>query len=210
MTSRWRLINGKELYDIKADPGQRLDVATGHPSVVQRLTKFYDAWWAELEPTFAQATAIYLGHPAENPARLTSHDWVTTGSTPWNQAHVRRALKGQGNTGYWNVDVVAAGDYEIRLRRWPEEADLPIDSPLAAGADVPGAKPFRATPGVRIQPTTASLRIGDVFARMEVKPGAKEVTFNLKLNAGKTRMTALFETAEGEEYGAYYTYVTKK
>ena len=45
MTNRWRLINGKELYDIKADPGQESNVASGHPSVVDRLTKFYDAWW---------------------------------------------------------------------------------------------------------------------------------------------------------------------
>ncbi len=210
MTSRWRLINGKELYDIKADPGQLSDVAAEHSSVVGRLTRFYDAWWAELEPTFAQATSIYLGHPAENPARLTSHDWITTGSTPWNQAHIRRALKGKANTGFWNVNVVASGDYEFRLRRWPEEVDLPIDAPLAAGADVPGAKPFRARPGVRIQATKASLRIGKVSARAKVKPDAKEVTFNLRLDAGKTRLTAVFETAEGEEYGAYYVYVTRK
>ena len=34
MTSRWRLINGKELYEIKADPGQQTDVASAHPDVV--------------------------------------------------------------------------------------------------------------------------------------------------------------------------------
>ncbi len=95
MTTRWRLNNGKELYDIKADPGQKRDVAGQHPDVVKRLTDFYEAWWAELEPTFADATAIYLGHPADNPARLTSHDWITTGSTPWNQSHIRSAMTGE-------------------------------------------------------------------------------------------------------------------
>jgi arylsulfatase A-like enzyme len=31
MTKRWRLINGQELYDIKADPGQKNDIAVQHP-----------------------------------------------------------------------------------------------------------------------------------------------------------------------------------
>ena len=210
MTSDWRLINGKELYAIKDDPGQEKNIADKHPQVVQRLTKFYDAWWKELEPTFANATAIYLGHPAENPARLTSHDWITTGSTPWNQNHIRRAVTGKGNTGFWNVKVHQSGDYEVRLRRWPKEADLAIDSPLAPGAPVPGAKAFREAPGQRIQPVKATLQIGDVKQEAAVESGAKEVVFNLSLKAGKTRLTALFETAEGKTYGASYAYVTKK
>ena len=41
----WRLINGKELYDIKADPGQKRDVAADHPDAVDQLTDFYEAWW---------------------------------------------------------------------------------------------------------------------------------------------------------------------
>ena len=106
MTSRWRLVNGAELYDIKRDPGQENDVAAAQPDVVARLKAFYESWWAELEPTFRQEPAIYLGHDGENPARLTSHDWIATGSTPWNQSLVRKALNQPSATGYWNVRVV--------------------------------------------------------------------------------------------------------
>ena len=210
MTSRWRLVNGKELYDIKADPGQAKNVASANSEVVARLTKFYDEWWADLEPSFENATAIYLGHPGENPARLTSHDWITTGSTPWNQAHIRRATTGKKNTGFWNVKVVEDGEYEVRLRRWPEEADAAIDAPLPPGADVPGVKAFRTAAGKRIAPVKATLKIGDESAEAKVTPGMKEVVFNLKLKAGKTRMAALFVTDSGDEYGAYYAYVRKK
>ncbi|MEO2028770.1 MAG: arylsulfatase [Fuerstiella sp.] len=209
MTSRWRLINGKELYDIKVDAGQESDVASGHPDVVKRLTEFYDAWWEELLPSFSNDTAIYLGHPAGNPARLTSHDWITTRSTPWNQSHIRKAMNGDGNTGFWNVLVHAAGDYEVRLRRWPETADLKINAPLAPGAEVPGARAYRTQPGKSINPTKASLRIGDVSANADVAPGATEVVFNVTLKKGKTRMTGLFTTASGEKFGAYYAYVKK-
>ena len=209
MTSDWRLINGKELYRIKTDPGQQNNVASGHPDVVDRLTKFYDAWWTELAPSFKNDTAIFLGHPQANPARLTSHDWITTGSTPWNQSHIRNAQTGKRNTGFWNVKVVEDGEYEIRLRRWPEESKLPIDAPLKPGASVPGVKAYRTAKGLPIQATRATLKIGDQSAETDVAAGAVEVTFTMTLKAAKTRMSARFFTEEGKEYGAYYAYVRK-
>ncbi|MCP4512788.1 MAG: arylsulfatase [Fuerstiella sp.] len=209
MTSQWRLINGKELYNIRTDAAQESDVASGHPAVVKRLTEFYEAWWKELLPSFANDTAIYLGHPADNPARLTSHDWITTGSTPWNQSHIRKAMNGDANTGFWNVLVHSDGDYEVRLRRWPETADLKINASLAPGADVPGTRAYRTQPGKSINPTKASLQIGDVSTDADVNPNATEVIFRVQLKKGKTRMTGLFMTASGEKYGAYYAYVKK-
>ncbi|MEO1525268.1 MAG: arylsulfatase [Planctomycetota bacterium] len=209
MTNRWRLCNGKELFDIKADPGQQTNIAKEHPQVVARLTQFYEDWWAELEPTFAQSTAIYLGHPDDNPARLTSHDWITTKSTPWNQSHVRAAQNGKGNTGFWNVKVTEAGKYKVRLRRWPEEADLAINAPLKPGAAVPGARAFRETPGKGISPVRATLQIGDNKASLPVDAGAKEVVFEMELPSETTTMAATFETADGQIYGAYFAYVEK-
>lgn len=209
MTSRWRLINGEQLFDMQSDPGQRTDVSPDNPEVVKRLSSFYNEWWDELSPTFTQATAISLGHPAESPTRLTSHDWITTKSTPWNQAHIRRALTGEGNTGYWNVNVVSEGRYTIRLRRWPEEVGAAVDASLPPGATVPGVQAFRARPGVAIKPTQAKLKIGDQQVTQKVAAGAKEATFNLVLPAGRTRMSAVFEAADGKTYGAYYAYVTR-
>ena len=169
----------------------------------------WNRYHSELEPTFSEATAIYLGHPADNPARLTSHDWITSESTPWNQSHVRQALNGKAVTGYWNVQVFEDAEYKISLRRWPEEADLSIASALAPAAAVPGAKAYRTTRGTKIQPTEATLQIGEVSVSADVEPGAKEVVFNIKLKAGRTRLKALFKTASGTEYGVYYAYVTR-
>lgn len=210
MTNDWRLINGKELYAIKRDPGQKSNVASAHPDVVDRLTKFYDRWWADLLPSFKNDTAIYLGHPADNPARLTSHDWITTGSTPWNQSHIRKAMNGDRNTGFWNVNVVEAGKYHVRLRRWPEESDTAIDASLPPGENVPGTKAYRTTPGKKIQPVKATLQVGKLKKEIAVNPGVEEVSIELSLPAGKTRMSATFETSVGEIFGAYYAYVEKK
>ena len=185
-------------------------MARQHPQVVKRLTDFYDNWWTELEPTFSQPSLIYLGHPAENPARLTSHDWITTGTTPWNQAAVRRAQNGPANTGYWNVKVAAAGPYTIELRRWPREVDQAIDASLPAGQPVPGAKAFRETPGKSIHPVKAKVTIGKLTKEMEIPPDAKQVTFEMDLPEGPQQLSARFVDAAGTEHGAYFVYVERK
>jgi arylsulfatase B len=48
MTDRWRLIDGKELYDLKADPAQKTDVAADHPSEVKKLRTAYVGWWESI------------------------------------------------------------------------------------------------------------------------------------------------------------------
>ncbi|KAA5540754.1 arylsulfatase [Roseiconus nitratireducens] len=207
MTDRWRLCNGKELYEIELDPGQRTDVAAKHPEVVQRLRAFYEAWWKELEPTFAQSTAIHLGNPAENPSRLTSHDWITTRMTPWNQSQVRAAMNGPANTGFWNVKVTRPGHYQVRLRRWPKETDQPIATALPPGDPVPGQRAFRETPGKAITPVKATLQIGEATRTQSVPDGAKEVVFDLDLQPQTTTLSATFQTDDGQVYGAYYAYV---
>lgn len=211
MTDQWRLVNGKELFDINADPGQKNNLAKQHPAVVSRLAKFYEAWWQELVPTFGQPTAIYLGHPAPsaNPVTLTCHDWIADGSTPWNQRHIRNAEKKPGNTGFWAVDVKSAGEYSVELRRWPREADRAITADLEAGADVPGVKAFRAAPGQPFAAANAHLKLGGKELTLPVKEGAKSVTFRLKLKPGRDELWAKFTDEAGTPMGAFYAYVTQ-
>jgi len=209
MTDRWRLIDGKQLFDIKADPGQRSDIAKSHPEVFDRLRRFYEHWWSELEPTFDDATAIYLGHEAEPITRLTSHDWITAKMTPWNQSHVRAALNGSANTGYWNVNVVRAGQYAIVLRRWPLEIDHAIDAPLPPGDLVPGQRAYRATPGTPVHAVKANLKIGNRSLSQPVSSDQRAVTFEIDLKGDEQQLSATFETDDGEVYGAYYVYVER-
>ena len=210
MTSKWRLVNKDELFDIKADPGQKSDVSADHPEVVDRLRAFYEEWWADIEPSFAQSTNIYLGHPDENPARLTSHDWITKKNPPWNQGHVRRAMNDKDATGFWNVRVFEDGEYEFKLRRWPEEIDVAIDAPLSPGEPVPGARSYRQQKGVAISPVKATLKIADIEQTKPVSPGDKFVSFTVDLKAGITKLHTRFIATDGTEHGAYFVYVEKK
>jgi arylsulfatase A-like enzyme len=210
MTDQWRLINGEELYDIDADPRQATDIAKDQPETVKRLRDFYHSWWAELEPTFALTTEIYLGHPDANPVRLTSHDWIADGSTPWNQSHIRKGDDAPDHTGFWAVKVVEPGDYTVELRRWPEEADTAISAGLPPGEAVPGVAANRTNPGRAIEITKAHLKLGGEELTKPVKKGDKSATFDIHLEPGQDELWAKFTGPGGNEVGAFYAYVTKK
>ena len=207
MTSRWRLVNKDELYEIKNDPGQTRDVAAAYPAEVRRLQEFYQGWWEELEPSFQKSTSIYIGHPKDNPARLTSHDWITTKSTPWNQGHIRKGIDEKEHTGFWNVKVVKAGKYEIRLRRWPEESKTGINEGMKPGDPVPGAQPYRMTKGRKFDLNKATVEIAGKSLSANFEKDALEAVITTELPEGDTQLTALFHGADGKSVGAYYAYI---
>ena len=84
LTDRWRLLDGRKLYDLRSDPAQRVDVAGNHPRIVQRLRDHYDPFWSSVSPRL-RPVRIDIGNPAENPTRLCSQDWyLPNGNPPWN------------------------------------------------------------------------------------------------------------------------------
>lgn len=218
LCNQWRLVQGKELYNIQSDPGQHNDVASRHPDIVARLRVHYSAWWARVEPTLRDFVPITLGSDREDPACLTSVDWLASKQVASGQDYDVRQLGdlktpvaalpgGRPNplyNGPWNVLVERAGDYEISLRRWPVEADAPITAGLpgfrGGDGDFPEGK---ALPIVR-----ARLRIGTQDRSMPVVPNQKAATFTLRLAAGKTTLQTWFYDASDKELcGAFYVYV---
>lgn len=235
MSGPWRLINNTELYDVRTDPGQQRNLIAEHPTRAARMRAFYDAWWAELAPTFAQTTEIYLGHPDHPFVSLTGHDWIQEALPPWNQQHIRAAdgfapAKSAGpkttnakaaaasapegksrHAGHWAVNVITPGRYEISVRRWPVEANHPIAAGLPPAANVPGATvAFRAFPGLAIPATSATLRVdGRDLASSPVGAADNVVSFTTTLTAGSHQLAPVFRTADGHEVGAYYAVITK-
>ncbi len=221
MTNDWRLVSdaGKdgtpkhELYAIKNDPKQESDIIADHPEVAERLKTFYNEWWADISPSFGDPARIRIGNPAENPSRLTCHDWITVGSSPWNQAHIRNADSKPQNLGFWYLQVEKSGAYEIELRRWPNEgpvAKKAITDSIPAGEQVPGGKAFRATPGLAVPAKTAHIEIGGQKLKTKVPKGASSVTFDITLEEGPAELHATFVGPNGEVTGSYYAYVKKK
>jgi len=208
MNQRWRLINGQELYDMNNDSGQTKDVSAGNPQVVANLRAAYDAWWADISPSFVIDERPVIGHDAANPTQLTGHDWLTDGTiSPWNQAHIRR---GHAAVGYWAVRVAQTGRYQISLRRWPQELSRPITAALAPGQPVPGGKAFRETPGQALAINEATLRVGPHDWTQAVGAMDESATFTVTLEAGETQLEGRFHFADDTPaVGSYYAVVER-
>lgn len=204
MTRQWRLVHGSELYDIKADPGQRNNVAAEHPEVVAELAKALDAWWDEVSPGFDDFCCISLGNDAEEPTKLCAMDVM--GDVVWNQGQIAAAKK---STGTWNVDVERPGRYRFSLRRWPEELPLPIDGMVSQECAIGLCHPHHSA-RIVMDPVKARLKLFDQEVSAEVEKGHEAVLFELDLErTGKTVLDAWFIHESGEEQGAYYVYVTR-
>ena len=201
---KWRLVSGGELFDIHADPGQKDDVASKRNDVVKKMRDHYEAWWGRVEPGLREFQPISIGSERENPVALSSSDWQDIYCD-----NVNSVLKGEGGRqgGQWRVLVERDGVYEISLRRWPAERDLPLTAPcpekkmtaglLAAGAAMPIAGAKITIAGQALSSKTAA--------------GDKAVVFRVKLKRGtKTDFHAWFQDAAGNDVcGAYYAYVRR-
>ena len=196
MQGRWRLVNGKELYRLDTDPGQKKDIAADHPDAVERLRGEYEKWWREVSSRGDEYVPIVLGHEAQNPTCLTSHDWhdAGTGYPVFDQSQVRRAVR---SNGFWAVDVARAGRYEIELRRWPREADQPINGSLSGGF------------GQAIKAVKARLTVGGMERTKAVESGDKAAVFSVDLEPGPARLQSWLVEEDGQSRGAYYVYVRR-
>ncbi len=213
MTTRWRLVNGEELYDIKADPGQKHDIAATHPDVVARLREGYETWWKKVSQQFDGTIPIPIGANAEastigsDTVCLNSHDWRNDPVLcAWNQSLVRAGLV---CNGYWEIDVATSGRYRFELRRWPRQEDRPvvegIPGELVSYRDIKdGYGGGRALPLV-----TARITVAGYEATKPIGPGDKAITFDVDLNAGEARLQTYLSDNEGNTIGAYYVYVER-
>jgi hypothetical protein len=179
-----------ELFDMLADRGQQTSVAAQHSDVAGRLRAAYDRWWDELASDFGRPAEIVIGDEHQNPSELTCFEWYD--SQQWYQAAVKSGFEGNG---YWSLRVARPGRYEITLRRWPCEVDVP-----SVGA-VEGGKALAID--------RARLRIGSYEDSRPVTSEMRSVTFAATLPAGSTRMQTWFSGTDGHERGAYYASVRR-
>lgn len=207
MDDTWRLINGKELFNINKDPMQTKNLASGNPEVIGRLRLSYEKWWQSIidEGVNEKYAYIQVGTPYENPTRISAHD-MHTGiyELIWHQYG---ALKASPGAGIFKIDFTTAGNYKISLCRYPRE------SGLAFNEVVPGLKPTLEVndpmpPSNNVNMQKAVLYVADYEGKAkEIMPDDKEVTFDVYMQKGKFDLDARLYDAVGRLYPAYYIYI---
>lgn len=193
-SKKWRLINGKELYDIKNDKEERYDISKQYPDVVKDLRNHYDDWWDIVSPKFGEMIPFTIG---TGDIRLTAHDARNMTSTaPWQQKQIREGFL---STGVFEVDVVKKSTYVIELRRWPREIDTPISSKIDEEKDIYFESKFISKNdwswykgSVAIPIHSASLRIQDKAYSSIVNDTDTCVKFSVPLEKGVTTLEAAF------------------
>lgn len=187
--NEWRLVHGTELYRISTDPNQKTDLAKAQPEIVGRLRAHYEDWWRGLGSKVNEFVPVTIGSPAQPQVELTSADWQDVYCD--NSDHIRQAVGGPRG-GVWHLLVSHAGEYEIILRRWPAELDLPLTASQGAESQ---ALPIAA----------ARIRIADRESQAPASGNAKEIKLQVRLPSGPTQLQAWFQDGKGNDLcGAFY------
>ena len=181
-SQRWRLVEGRLLFDMLQDPDQNDNVIDSYPLVAASLRQTYEAFWNSLPSSESLLSRHVLGAESAGEVRLNAMDWYE-GASPWHQLHMPN-FKGNGK---WAVEVEKNGNYRIELRHHPREAASPL---LAKGV---------------------YLEIGGRRFQKALQESDEAATFVVSLKAGKYDLESGFEPAPGssrkEAWGALFAYI---
>lgn len=203
MQNTYRLINGKELYELSKDPAQTCDLSVIIPEKVDELRAAYNEWWDKVSVKFDDDIPISIGSSKEPVTKLNSHDLRgDSDDVAWNQGQIR---SGRVIDSYWEVLVRTTGSYNIDLRRWPEEENRAIRSGIP-GEIGKGADWWSG--GRAIPFKTAHLAIGSQQWELPVGENDKYVRFTVQLKQGPIHLRAWFIDEDGTVISAYYAYVS--
>ena len=209
MQEGWRLINGKELYDISKDPGQNNDIAGKHPDKVKNLQNAYENWWKDISPSFENTPAIVICPNQEPITMLYNHDMHFEDETEkiaWHQEYVREGVK---NKGWFAVKVPKQGKYRITLLRWPESVKSAIGEGVPSRPALSGTTVGEFPAGKTLDIQKAGISFNGKKQEKAINPGDKGVSFDQTLDTGDYKFKAWFKDSKGEEFSAFYIKIEK-
>lgn len=208
MDERWRLVNGKELYDVTQDLAQKENVIDRYPEVVGRLAQGYERIWQSFLDEGADERFAYIkvGTAYENPSRINAHDMLTgKHGGAWHQ---HGPVVASQVTGRWKIEFVEDGRYRVSLRRFPRESGLAINATFPAQAK--RIELERVMPAsVKDDFVEAYLYVAGLSGTKKIEPGQQEVSYEGFVPAGKYDMEAQLIDADGRVYPSYYVYIEK-
>jgi hypothetical protein len=202
MQGTWRLVNGKELYDVSKDPGQKNNLAEQYSGRVKEMNEFYDTWW---ESVIAETRYSVIDLGVDPRELITCMDIHSTGQIPnWHQKMIR---KGDPLTpAKVMVNFTKAGKYNISLCRWPLESGLAIGSGVNDVVEATAyTDPIKA--GKAIKFNKAFVKIDDKEYTIDVDNSKQAATIEVEVEQGAADLTAWLEQADGVLTNAFYIYV---
>ncbi len=211
LKGNWRYLDGKALYDVTNDVGQKNNIIAKYPEVAKEMQAVYDSYWEYIAPENDIMHPIYLAAPNEECVVLSSHDRHI--SCLVGQASLRAPGKSKPE-GYWYVTVPEDGVYTFELYRWPVYTGLGLkDSALAipAIANFNGGNQKKGHAFTEI--SGGEIVIGDVSASKQISAEENPEAIlleNVKLKKGEYKFFANIFLGDKDKMGANFVKITKK
>ena len=120
-TQRFRLDNEDRLYDITSDRGQKINVSSQFPKVLDSLRKAKIDWLAETKPLTSETDdrPITLGHPHFEYTQIPARDGIPHGNIKRSNRHPNNTFftnwESVKDSITWDVEVLADGEFEVEL-----------------------------------------------------------------------------------------------
>lgn len=174
------VLKNLELYDMENDPSERINIASKHPKIVEKLLEEYENWFDEVteERDAKGIQRIYIGSKTQLNTTLTRFDWGGPRVISRFDYGGPRVIE-DNQLGHWRVKTVK-GTYKISL-------DLPK----------------LTSDGI------AHVKYNDVHYKLPFKKGQETMTFkNLKLPAGEGNFHVYLK-AERLAVGPHFVHIKK-
>lgn len=196
LSDQYRLLNGKDFYDVIQDPLQQKECALERKAEVLKLKKMHMLWLEEMLEEGARVVRIRVNDSLDpkQSTHLSCHDW-----------HIKKPFMMQTQlvslppeVGKWMVTFPKTGIYEFRLRLTPEpirriitadKAHMNITLERASSSGISSPKMVKETVSVPIN--------------------AVEVPVRIKIPAGDATLQAYFSHSDKKIYGAYYLIIKR-
>ncbi len=201
LQNEWRLLKGKELYNIIDDIGQKQNLAKEHPQLVKDLRSknatFYMSVMAN--DVFTELPVTIIGSEHQKEIKLTIQHAIGDDSGIWKTEQVAAGVKNKNNR--YAIEVASAGTYKISCMRWSKEVPGPV-------LGVPGKYSKSNFEYVAISPDKVRIQIANQILEKSINANEASIDFEVYLEKGKTLLETdfLFGT---DAYGVYYTYINK-
>jgi len=207
-TSRFRLVNNDQLYDLKNDPGETTNVIDKHPAALKKIRSFYDRWWQRVKPEMTKlriTERIPLG-VIDGPIVLNCLYWkesrIAPGAPKWYDARlwlqsgledqIRDELSSnptkQSPMGTWPVEFARSGTYKLTLSKASESAPDELKS---------------------LKQGRAFVLLNQNLVQKEISEGALSVSVQIKAKKGPAELECWFggQRPHEEPSGAYFVRV---
>ena len=199
MLKKWRLVNGKELYNIDDDLFQQNNLAEQRSDIVESLLLENDTFLKNVKKNieYQELPVHIIGNENQKEIKLTIQHAVGEGRGIWKSQHIAAGMKSPNNTHAIQVD--RSGEYEILCCRWPKECPGAIWG-------VPCKNPKNLYKYNSIKPQKVRISIANQIHEKAIRGDEKVIAFKVNLQEGKTLLVNDF-IEKNEIYGVYYTYI---